>query len=1141
MRESEHAAEKRVAALLPFLVTALTLSMLASLIWGFLNPFFFGSDARTVQGIDFFSTPKAFRNLLEGRSMYDSWGGPAYGPYSTWYLMHPAFTVFVASYLSLFKPWVSYGLFVLVSLGVLALCARILSSLTPHALEKRLMYVFFLCSFVTYWLLYAGNMHAIPVLGLTLVIAGMYELGYGVEGHGDRGARRRIAAGLLISLLSKPLLLLALPALLVNRATRRISLLSLGVYVAISLACLFTPALNPESVGFRRMISVALDPAFVRRHLDVYANQFTLNEYMKDNAIHWLNLVAQSGAYINHIDIFSLSAFVNSALGRDLPGWVYKIPLCVVLLATFGLLLVRDERERLRLSTLVVIASSLTFFLSYNTVWEYQYAALFPCVAVLFLMYRRRQVGGRLALAVLGLCVLYYLPSPYVLVRAGGLGTADINWIRSTKIVPSLICFLWLVGVVAAGIRASMSHERSPGNRRAPAPSRHLLPEPNSRGSGLSIAFLLAAACGLAFFFAAYSNIFDNAFHFDDSHVLVNNVFIRNLANADRFFTDVRTVSALPQNQNYRPLVTLSLAVDYYFGQGLSARASHFDQLFLMALLGVALYFLYHRVMESASPAPLNRLLALFAATLFCVHTVNTETMNLMHARSEILSALGIVGGFLVYLGSPRLRRLQAHLVPMALGALAKTPAVLLAPLLFVWEFVVAGPQQETRPFTARLRSAVRATAPAFMAGLVLFWFIEKKMSPPTLDYGGGNRIAYAQTQVWVWLHYLRLFVLPFGLTADTDLKLIPVWYDIRVLAGAFALIVLTWVAVRCAKTPRAWPVTFGLAWFAIGLLPTSSVIPLAEPLNEHRVFLPYIGLVLSTVWGTRLLLEGRVRRSTPVVAAALAVLAGFAVGTHVRNRVWLTGETLWADVTAKSPANGRAWMNYGTALMARGDYARARDCYEQAAPLTPNYWALEINRAIVEDALGNAAAAEPHFKRGIELGPAQPDTHFFFARWLARRGRGPEAAEQLRTAARLSPGAASARDLLMDLLAAIGDSSGAAALAREALDAEPSNARARTYFEGGIPAEAGADVAARRRTGISLGQQGDLVASALAYRAALQLEPQDADSLNNLGWTLGRLGYFAQAVPPLERALAIQPGYTLARNNLAWVKSQIP
>ena len=559
--------------------------------------------------------------------------------------------------------------------------------------------------------------------------------------------------------------------------------------------------------------------------------------------------------------------------------------------------------------------------------------------------------------------------------------------------------------------------------------------------------FVLAAACCLLVVAAAYSNFFGNAFHFDDSHVVVDNLYIRSLANAGLFFTDVRTASALPQNQTYRPLVTLSHAIDYSLGHGLSTRAFHLDQLFLLLALGAGLFFLYLLVMERASPGPLNPFLALFSATLFCVHTVNTEAMNLMHVRSEILSALGLVGGFVVFLGSPRLRRLQLHLVPMAFGALAKAPAVVLAPLLFVWELLA--PPADTRvvrPVSSRLKKALRATAPTFVAALLLYLFVEKYMPLPSQTYGGGDRAAYARTQLWTWVHYLRLFFLPAGLSADTDLTLIPFWYDTRVLVGTCALTALAWVAYRCSRIPKAWPVTFGLAWFAIGLLPTSSVIPLAEPMNEHRVFLAFIGLVLSAVWGCRLLLAGRGRRG-PVAALCAAILVAMALGTHARNRVWLTDESLWADVTEKSPGNGRGWMNYGTALMARGELAKARDCYARAALLTPNYWTLEINRGIVEDALGKPGAAEPHFKRAIELGPSQPDAHTYYARWLLKLGRAPEAGSHLETALRLSPGAALARSLLMDLRGAAGDAAGAAALSREALQVDPANAPGEGLF----------------------------------------------------------------------------------------------
>ncbi len=657
--------------------------------------------------------------------------------------------------------------------------------------------------------------------------------------------------------------------------------------------------------------------------------------------------------------------------------------------------------------------------------------------------------------------------------------------------------------------------------------------------SGASLA-LLASLC-LGLLVAAYSGAFGNAFHFDDSHVLVDNLYVRSLGNAPRFFADARTFSSLPQNQTYRPLVTLSLALDFRLARGLSPVVFHADQLAQLALLGLALWAFYRHAMDEAAPGPANAFAALFAAAFFCVHTVNTETMNLMHARSEILSALGVVSGFLLYFGAPRLRRFQLHLVPVALGALAKTPAVLFAPLLFSWEFLRPAKGEGDRPlWAARWRRALAASLPAFVAGALLFWFVERVMAPPTQTYGGGDRLLYAETQAWVWLHYLRLFLLPAGLTADADLRLIPFWYDTRVLAGLAAIAGLGWIGWRSAQRRESWPVAFGLSWFAIGLLPTSSLIPLAEPVNEHRVFLPLVGLTLAAVWGTRLLAPGLFRRPAAAMAVGAAILLAHAAGTFVRNRAWRTGESLWADVTLKSPGNGRAWMNYGVALMARGELARARECYERAALLTPDYWTLEINRAVVEGALGNPKAAEARFRRAIELDPGQPDVHYYFGRWLSQTGRGPEAVEQLGTALRLSPAAIPARTLLMDLLAAKGDASGAAGLARDLAASEPQSARARALAGSQSPVSLGTnEPAAYLNYGLKLGKEGNFVESALAYRAALAIDPDSADVLNNLGWTLGKLGFFAEAVPVLDKAVALHPDFALARNNLAWARKE--
>src|SRR5262249_13098637 len=155
----------------------------------------------------------------------------------------------------------------------------------------------------------------------------------------------------------------------------------------------------------------------------------------------------------------------------------------------------------------------------------------------------------------------------------------------------------------------------------------------------------------------------------------------------------------------------------------------------------------------------------------------------------------------------------------------------------------------------------------------------------------------------------------PLGLTADTDLRLISEWHDTRVMAGLLCLALLLrvlWVASR-ARTARS--VAFGIAWFGIALVPSSRVFPLAEVANEHRVFLPYLGLVLAVVWWLALRVQHwyeawpqwRPMLLPLVCTVALLVLGGHAVGTYQRNKVWRSEATLWRDVVRKSPTNGRA------------------------------------------------------------------------------------------------------------------------------------------------------------------------------------------------------------------------------------------
>ena len=88
-------------------------------------------------------------------------------------------------------------------------------------------------------------------------------------------------------------------------------------------------------------------------------------------------------------------------------------------------------------------------------------------------------------------------------------------------------------------------------------------------------------------------------------------------------------------------------------------------------------------------------------------------------------------------------------------------------------------------------------------------------------------------------------------------------------------------------------------------------------------------------------------------------------------------------------------------------------------------------------------------------------------------------------------------------------------------------------------PRPPAAEYEASFEDGLRLGVRKEYVASAIAYRGALEAKTESADALNNLGWTLSELGFYGEARSALEKALVLRPGWELARNNLKFVESR--
>ncbi|HTV23068.1 MAG TPA: hypothetical protein VMG12_30475, partial [Polyangiaceae bacterium] len=370
------------------------------------------------------------------------------------------------AYLSWLPPWWAYAAWAGVTLATLFGCGYALARHASSPERRLLVIASLIASPVSYLLLLYGNVHGVIVAAAALLLLGLHELASAARPALGVAPWAKVALGLCLSLLCKPVLVLVVPALLVTRATRRAALASLAAYAVLSALLLLVPAANPESVGLERLAWLALHPGWVRAQLDVYQHRFVLIPDMLDNAMHWFHMLVQSDNTWDHVQIFSLPVMLRG-IAPDAGGVLRAFALAPVLLAP-GLWRVPEPRRASATAWLVVLALA-SHFLGYAIAWEYQYTQLLVVTGALlalstFEMPHRR--WSRLALA--GLAVLY-LPTPYAWIARDGISPAELAVLRVFRVGPALV-------VAAAAIGAFVEHMLGRGAPASEGASTEAMP-----------------------------------------------------------------------------------------------------------------------------------------------------------------------------------------------------------------------------------------------------------------------------------------------------------------------------------------------------------------------------------------------------------------------------------------------------------------------------------------------------------------------------------------------------------------------------------------------------------------------------------------------------------------------------------------
>lgn len=732
---------------------------------------------------------------------------------------------------------------------------------------------------------------------------------------------------------------------------------------------------------------------------------------------------------------------------------------------------------------------------------------------------------------------------------------------------------------------------------------------------------LLLAFIALVSVVAVYWNHFDNSFHFDDNHTIESNVYIRDLkSNYKKYFTDATTITPLPANQSYRPVITLSYGIDYWISNRLGrsignelealekakkVNTPEYKELaekaaesryiirkgdnpkpfifhcsnFLWYLVQCLLmYFFIVCIFNITAPHRYNRFFALFATTFYMLHTANAETINYICARTDSYSTMLLMLGLVMYQYWQPARQFFLYLIPVFIGILAKPSAVMFGPLLIVYIYLVEQQLSLTDIFKGKtweklLKKQVIVTMAMGMLAAIIGYYIVDKKTPETFIASQGSTHDYIITQAYVWLLYFITFFMPTHLSADTDLLVFSSMADWRFLVGFLFVVALFVSATLLTKKKENRPIAFGLFWFILALLPSSSFKALSEAMNDHRIFFPFIGLIISSVWGL-VLLYRKYEKSfiqsgllkTLGITACLAVLGGHAYGTVQRNKVWHDEESLWFDVTVKSPKNGRGLMNYGLSQyrksfvnLGKNDIEgatklvkRAISYYEKGLEYLPRYSYLFVNLAIAYDQLGMLEGnpqkynekVEDLFIKGRNNAMGYYGGFSYYGGWLWKHGRKQEAIDNAVFALKYGPDYEQLYTDLMSYYLQMEQWDNLKATAELMLKRFPGNQWGAYYLS----------LSQTRRGKLQELQEitkanptpQNYLALSLEYfyhnqftdcinacYEALKVDPQFSPAYNNICSAYNMLGEYDKAIEACNKALKIDPTYQLAKNNL--------
>ena len=426
---------------------------------------------------------------------------------------------------------------------------------------------------------------------------------------------------------------------------------------------------------------------------------------------------------------------------------------------------------------------------------------------------------------------------------------------------------------------------------------------------------------------SVYSNTFNASWHFDDDQNIQKNTPLH--LNEIKWDKIKGTFFAFPNaaGKLYRPVVCLSLAANYYFGK-LNVFGYHVVNISIHIIASIFLFLLIYNTLN----LPLLKdkygtdsyFIAFLATLLWAINPVQTQAVTYIVQRMASMAGMFYIMSMYFYLKgrTSQTNRLKAaHFIMCLTCALfafgSKENTAMLPFSIFLFDLLlIKGITKEN----------IRKNAWVFLALILIPLALAVILKGPSILFDPvtslsayGNRpftlMQRLLTEPRIILFYISLLLYPMpirlSICHDIDISQNLIDPPMTLIAISLIVLVLFVTVIKCKK----WPfICYCIMFFFLNHLIEGSVFPL-ELIFEHRNYIPsmlfFVPIAILLSRGIR---HFSYRKTMKLIMISFVVLLIIGIGnsTFLRNFVWKTEGTLWADAVEKAPELIRPHLNLG-------------------------------------------------------------------------------------------------------------------------------------------------------------------------------------------------------------------------------------